>query len=408
MSTAPADLISPVSPNAAGPAQPDTGIALCLSGGGYRAMLYHLGALWRLAELGFFDRKDRVGHLPTGGTPNLGRIQRISSVSGGSITSAVLGMRWDNIAFGTPNALDRFRQFVVAPIQELAGVSLAGTDLRGSVTVIGDVLMPGTVNDHVAAAYDNHLFNGATLQDLPDWPRFVINASNLQSGALWRFSKPYIRDWRVGEIKDTRLVSLGRAVAASSAFPPVLAPATFKFADTDYTPNSGGGGANDLQRAPFTTEPTLVDGGVYDNLGLETAYKHFDTLLVGNGGKPFAFEESVHHDWVRLLYRVNELIDNQVGSLRKRLLRQSLLNGNRNGAFWDINQDVAVHSCQNPLPCPTASTQQLAHVATDLAAKAPALQARLINWGYASADAGVRGNVDTTLPPGQFPMSGGV
>ena len=28
------------------------GIALCLSGGGYRAMVFHLGALWRLNELG--------------------------------------------------------------------------------------------------------------------------------------------------------------------------------------------------------------------------------------------------------------------------------------------------------------------------------------------------------------------
>ena len=45
-------------------------VALCLSGGGYRAMLFHLGALWRLNELGY-----------------LKKLARISSVSGGSITS---------------------------------------------------------------------------------------------------------------------------------------------------------------------------------------------------------------------------------------------------------------------------------------------------------------------------------
>ena len=33
--------------------QPKAGIALCLSGGGYRAMVFHLGALWRLNELAF-------------------------------------------------------------------------------------------------------------------------------------------------------------------------------------------------------------------------------------------------------------------------------------------------------------------------------------------------------------------
>lgn len=32
---------------------PEKGIVLCLSGGGYRAMLFHLGALWRLNELGY-------------------------------------------------------------------------------------------------------------------------------------------------------------------------------------------------------------------------------------------------------------------------------------------------------------------------------------------------------------------
>jgi hypothetical protein len=31
---------------------PEQGIAICLSGGGYRAMLFHTGVIWRLAELG--------------------------------------------------------------------------------------------------------------------------------------------------------------------------------------------------------------------------------------------------------------------------------------------------------------------------------------------------------------------
>jgi NTE family protein len=52
-------------------AAPDSGIALCLSGGGYRAILFHVGALWRLNELGYLPKLDRV-----------------SSVSGGSITAA--------------------------------------------------------------------------------------------------------------------------------------------------------------------------------------------------------------------------------------------------------------------------------------------------------------------------------
>ena len=56
---------------------PQEGIALCLSVGGYRAMLFHLGALWRLNELG-----------------HLSRLARISSVSGGSITAGALAKNW--------------------------------------------------------------------------------------------------------------------------------------------------------------------------------------------------------------------------------------------------------------------------------------------------------------------------
>jgi hypothetical protein len=77
----------------------------------------------------------------------------------------------------------------------------------------------------IARAYDRHLFNGGTptLQDLPDRPRFVINATNQQSGAVWRFSKPYMRDWRVGEVARPRL-AVSLAVETSSAFPRFLSP----------------------------------------------------------------------------------------------------------------------------------------------------------------------------------------
>jgi NTE family protein len=39
---------------------PTKGTALCLSGGGYRAMLFHLGVLWRLNEAGWLEKLDRI------------------------------------------------------------------------------------------------------------------------------------------------------------------------------------------------------------------------------------------------------------------------------------------------------------------------------------------------------------
>src|SRR4051812_36436738 len=56
--------------------------ALALSGGGFRATLFHLGTLIRLNEL-------KV--LPA--------IERISSVSGGAITAGLLAARWSRLVF---------------------------------------------------------------------------------------------------------------------------------------------------------------------------------------------------------------------------------------------------------------------------------------------------------------------
>ena len=42
------------------------GIALSLSGGGFRGMLFHLGAVWRLNELGLLPTLDQISSDPPG------------------------------------------------------------------------------------------------------------------------------------------------------------------------------------------------------------------------------------------------------------------------------------------------------------------------------------------------------
>ncbi|HUT14411.1 MAG TPA: patatin-like phospholipase family protein, partial [Thermoguttaceae bacterium] len=270
---------------------PQPGLALCLSGGGYRAMLFHLGALWRLNELGYLPKLDRV-----------------SSVSGGSITAGVLGLKWSRLTFDGDGRSKEFPEEVVTPIRQLAGKTI---DLPAIFT--GLLLPFQNIGQRVAKSYGKHLFDEATLQDLPDHPRFVINATNVQSGALWRFMKPYMRDYRVGEVKNPT-IRLSDAVAASSAFPPFLSPFRLRLSEDAFTPNSG----RDLQRPPFTTRVVLSDGGVYDNLGLETAWKRYDTILVSDGGGQMQLEAKPKGDWVRHFMRVFFVIDNQVRALRKR------------------------------------------------------------------------------------------
>jgi len=390
--------VAPVmDPGSSGPVE-QIGAALALSGGGYRAMLFHTGAIWRLGELGFFQ--NRVLDSDADGPMRIGKLERISSVSGGSITSAAFALAFTSLEpHAGPAFAARFVEQVVMPIRRLASTTLAGGSAAGVLQLLKDIVLPGSVNQHVAGAYRKALFGDKTLQDLPDRVRFVINASNLQSGALWRFSKPFMRDWRVGEVRNPK-IPLAVAVAASSAFPPFLAPAMLSLKAGDYTPGSG----QSLQHPPYTTSPRLADGGVYDNLGLETCFKRYMTLFVSNAGKPFEGEPKVARDWVSLGKRCLDVVDNQVLSLRKRMLLDALVTGQRFGAFWDIQQSVTVHACSNALPCPTARTAALASVPTDLAAKSSELQERLINWGYAVADASVRAWFNRDLPaPTGFP-----
>ena len=124
----------------------------------------------------------------------LNKLDRISSVSGGSLTSGFLGLKWRELSFDPAKLKSDFVPKFVEPLRELAGETIDAD------AIFLGLVLPGRISDRVAAAYDEHLFKGKTLQDLPDHPRFIINATNVQSGVLWRFSKPYMRDYLVGEV----------------------------------------------------------------------------------------------------------------------------------------------------------------------------------------------------------------
>lgn len=347
------------------PAAPEQGSALCLSGGGYRAMLFHAGCLWRLNQLGL-----------------LADLKRISSVSGGSIIAAVLGMNWNQLGFKSGTESAKFEELVVEPIRQMARTTI------DEGAILGGLFLSGSVSDHIANSYDDHLFHGKTLQDLPDQPQFVINATNVQSGVLMRFSKAFIRDYRVGQILNPAL-PLARAVAASSAFPPLLSPCELNVADhgLHFEPRDQ---FEDLNFAPYNTNVVLTDGGVYDNLGLESAWKHYDTILVSDGGGHLAAEPNPHHDWARHSYRILNIIDNQVRALRVRQVIELFKRGDRQGCYWGIRQGIATYFDHYPLDCPFERTMALAEISTRLARLDDLVQERLINWGYAICDASLR------------------
>jgi NTE family protein len=358
----------------------EAGPALSLSGGGFRAMLFHAGCLIRLNEARL-----------------LGAMKRISCVSGGSITGGMLGLRWGALNFqgGTATNLE---PEVLAPIRRLAGKTID----RGAI--VGGLLLPGEVWERVRDAYRENLFGDATLQDLPTGdPRIVLNATNVQSGALWRFMKPYMRDWKVGEYKNPTVL-LATAVAASSAFPPVLSPVKLKLDADKFTARSW---LPEFEDSGFREEVVLSDGGVYDNLGLETVWKRYEQVFVSDGGGKLAPELEPHADWARHGLRINGLIDSQVRALRKRQVVGSLEAKLKTGAYWSIHTDPqepgwAPHF---PLPANRDRARELSSTPTRLARLEPKYQERLMNWGYAVASAALSRfwTPPAPLPPAALP-----
>ena len=224
-------------------------IGLALSGGGFRAAAFHLGVFRKLRELGL-----------------LWKLDLLTCVSGGSIAGAFLASHW-----GDDSALDGLDAY-------LRTKSIAVS------SVIGGILDPFNSRlDKLAATYERDLFGDRTLGALQSGPRLYLNATNLATGNMFFFvagggSPAEMGEWELGTCPAHEF-RLSRAVAASSAFPPVFPPlrvdqAEYPAADVEYV--------------------CLTGGGVYDNLGVNPLLRRrnaLDYAIVSDAGKPFEIDQ---------------------------------------------------------------------------------------------------------------------
>ena len=353
-------------------------IALAMSGGGFRATLFHVGALRRLTELGI-----------------LTRLGRISSISGGSIAAGRLAQVWSQLE--PDPTVANFEALVGAPLRDFCSRTIdAGAIAHG-------LFSPFTsAAEEIEKEYSKRLF-AMTLDQLPDSPVFVVGATNIQTGRSFRFTKKYMGDYRIGLVDNPKL-PLARAVAASSAFPPVLSPVVIKNPGT-FKPVKGA----DLAGNPaYTRTLFLADGGVYDNLGLETVWNRCSTVLVSDAGAPFGFGETVHTDLVRQTMRALDVATDQSRGLRKRALIDDFKRGERAGAYWGVDTDIANYQLADALACKPERAGPLAAIRTRLDKFSEQEQGELINWGYALTDAAIRKHAPQLVAPGaprpQWPM----
>jgi NTE family protein len=363
----------------------ETGIGLALSGGGFRATLFNLGALWRLND----------GAL-------LPQVRRITSVSGGSITSGVLALRWPALAFRDGVAVN-FASIVAEPLMRFC---LKGIDTAAGIG--GLLSYVDSIADKVAEKYAACLFGAATLQDLPAegaGPAFVFYATSLQTGSSVRMSRKYLADYKIGRL-DRPDIALARAVAASSAFPPLLSPV---YIETDPAAWAATEGAFLYGQETLRRRLVLTDGGVYDNMGMEAIWDRYETVLVSDAGAPLDIEPEPSAVWHRQVLRVLDICTEQQRALRKRALVGRLQDGRLRGAYWGIGTAIAEYGLDNPLCHDSATSAGLAGMRTRLDRFNEREQRQLINWGYALADAALSrylpwGGARGTLPfPGFAP-----
>ncbi|MEL7497016.1 MAG: patatin-like phospholipase family protein [Planctomycetota bacterium] len=352
-------------------------IGLCLSGGGFRATLFHLGALTRLNELGV-----------------LSKIETFSSVSGGSITNAVLAQQWRQLE-RSDEVFSNLDQLVCEPIRNMCRL-----DLRTSV--IADWINPLDVveklklfskdyslTDLLAKFYRENLGLDCQLNQLTDNPEFIFCATNLESGVNWEFQsgeQGKMGDYVVGYTRNDE--TLDRAVAASSSFTPLFPPIIVKRDHSEFSQGSNPLLSSEKNRI------ALTDGGIYDNFGMEPLWNldepKYDYVLVSDAGRPTHFVDEPSQQLIGRLGRSFDIALGQVANVRKRWLIREFIKRGVKGTYWGLNSNHKSYNLEGSQGFGYQAVNVLNRVRTDLDSFTDGEQACLINHGYAITDTAIR------------------
>jgi len=294
-------------------------IGLALSGGGYRATIYHLGTLKKLKELGILEKVDVI-----------------STNSGGSITGATYGLYGENfekfeniIKKGVKSSI--IKGVITSPVFLFLGIL--------TLLIIGAIvyflftkyawlslvllvfyivfflffqfkMLPiSSLNEKM---YNKFYFHGKYLSNLNSDMIIVINSTNAETGTLFTFSKEKMSDSSYSHPKsgsksilfNHENFPIARAVAASTCVPFIFTPV--KIGKEYYMD------LEDLKRA----NPRLVDGGVYDNQGVHKLAWHnssyyCDVIIVSDAGNEIPFKKS-YRNVLPLLIRTSDIFMNRI------------------------------------------------------------------------------------------------
>ena len=315
-------------------------IGLAFSGGGYRAAAYHIGVLRTLHRLGILDKVDVI-----------------SSVSGGSIIAAYFALHLSD-------GYDEFERSFIEKLQHSVVKKVYWT---GIVTILIAVslflVLPFFIsffanllflcvavvlfyyqyrvlpwNKFIEKQYSKHFFGDAKLKDLPERPLVAINATDVETGTLFTFSRAKMSCYKYAYAIEPTIFHgeefpVSKAVMASSCVPHLFPPVRV---DECY------------QEGKKLPNVLLVDGGLYDNQGahkltqINSSY-YTEYCIVSDAGNTYLTNEGSRNS-LRLVLKTVNIMMNRIRSMQSFMNMFTQLHPDSRFAYvalkWDENDEV--------------------------------------------------------------------
>jgi NTE family protein len=341
-------------------------IGIALSGGGIRAAIYHLGVFKYLAEEGLF-----------------GKITHISSVSGASPIVALILAKNSNKWPSDQDYLERVLPEVERTVLQRDVQKTAVRRLPFS---------PGYWNSRAAliarVMRDIWQITGS-LQDLPDSPKWDINATTFETGRDFRFNKERMGDYQIGYVRHPDF-PIACAVAASEGFPIMIGPLKLD------------AGKYQWDKPPREKTYYLWDGGLYEIFGIEALYKpgtglvsDINFLIISNASCSSGYLHRNSFSSIKNMHRLLDITTDQIAALRSREIMTQVVKQNY-GLYFNIGNsarkiaedsgvDAATKERLIAACMPPEKAQWVRHYGTSLNSPPPADYQLIARHGYENA-----------------------
>jgi len=296
-------------------------IGLALSGGGIRATVFHLGVIKWMAE-----------------NKMLGNISKISSVSGASLA---IGLIFSHNLFKWPTDSD-FIDIVLPKIRKI----ILNHDIQKAALkklIVAPCYWNKKVNLLSNILEKKWQIKGF-LSDIGETPKWYVNCTTFETGKRFRFTKNNMGDYVIGYVKNP-VLKIADIVAASAGFPILIGP--YKLRTKDYVWEKSKIPVESWS-PPADKYLHLWDGGVYDNLGMESIFKpngggklsdDINFMIVSDASNSLDYSERKAGFNFRGIKRLLDISMDQNRSLRSRTI-VDYLKREKKGMYIDIGNNV--------------------------------------------------------------------